>query len=162
MIKNVKLLISFLVLGLGLNGCIVVDDDPYYSPYPIGSYEWAIDYYHRPPAPRVSHYRHHGADYKHKKHEHEKHMDKHHESKKHIDKKPAPKKPAPKKPEPKKHEDKKSGHEVGHKDTPKSKPNIEKPSHDALKSNHNVNSSVKKIDKPEHKPMKARDVFRHR
>ena len=50
-----------VLLGvLGLSGCIVVDDEVpvYYSSYPAGSYESAIDYYHRPPRPNVSRHGH--------------------------------------------------------------------------------------------------------
>lgn len=59
MMNRMKFL-TVLFSVLGLSGCIVVDDEVpvYYSSYPAGSYESAIDYYHRPPRPNVSRHGH--------------------------------------------------------------------------------------------------------
>lgn len=76
MINRIKFL-TVLILGVvGLSGCVLVEDDySTYSPYPYGSYEAAIDYYHRPP-------RHHYHKYKANILPKDNHLDKHHHDKK--------------------------------------------------------------------------------
>ncbi len=160
MIKKVKTLFVLFVVGAGLSGCIVVPDDELYSSsyysyssydlYPVGSYEWATDYYHRPPAPKHHHYKHHKSDYKYKKPVH----DKHYEDKKHIDKK---------------HEHDKH-HDV-HKneirkdrpshDVPKNRPDKSRTSHDNVKQSHAQPLDRKNIEKHEHRPVNHKIFQRH-
>lgn len=94
MTSRLKFLTVLIFAAFGLSGCILVDDEvPVYHSYPSGSYEAAIDYYHRPPRHDVSRHRH--ATVVPPK---DNHLDKHN----HI-KKPEPPK-AKKGHEPKKHE----------------------------------------------------------
>ena len=167
MIKKVKMLLGLCVLGTGLTGCIVIPDDELYSssyysyssydPYPVGSYEWATDYYHRPPAPRHHHYKHHKSDYRYikpepKKPGHDKHHiekpghDKHHIEKPEHDKHHNVPKNEIKKDKP--------SHDV-----PKNRIDKKQPPRDLPKQNHG-SSFDKKPNMPEHK-LKSHKVFPH-
>lgn len=160
MIKKVKVLFVCF-LGMGLAGCIVVPEDGVYSPsyysyssyepYPIGSYEWATDYYHRPPAPRVHHHKHHKSDYRYKEHEHKKHIDKKPVDKKHIDKKHEEKKHADKKLPEKKRADKLHKKDVKHHDISKPKVDKKEPVRDFPKQNPGNISQKGKINTPDKK-----------
>lgn len=157
MITKIKMLLGAFVLGIGLSGCIVIPDEEMsyysyssYSPYPIGSYEWATDYYHRPPAPKPHHYKHHKSDYKYKKPEH----DKHHEDKKHVDKK------HDKHHEDRGHVDKRNEHDRHH-DVSKNEIRKDRPSHDVVKQNRTLPFENKKVNKIERKQIDHRIFRRH-
>ena len=145
MVDKIKSLFAICTLIVGLAGCVVIpDDEPmyYYSysnytPYPIGSYEWATDYYHRPPrhGHRIHRHDHHHVQHHQHKHDHN-HDHVHKGDKGHHDKpKDAPKhhdipNDAPK-----------------HHDTPKHNVNTKTPSYDF--SNHSPHQSHQvKIEKP--------------
>lgn len=76
--------LTVLFLGcMGLSGCVLVDDEfATYSSYPSGSYEAAVDYYHRPP-------KHYMSNHKRKTTVHKK--DHHLDKPKHIEKPEPPK-----------------------------------------------------------------------
>ena len=96
MINRVKFLSVLIFATLGLSGCIVVDDEvPVYSSYPYGSYEAAVDYYHRPPRPYISHHKHATPVKPNKPHLNKPHHDKKADKPKHPvkEKVHAPKKP---------------------------------------------------------------------
>ena len=66
MLNRIKIL-TILFGVLGLSGCIVVDDEVpvYYSSYSTGSYDAAIDYYHRPLRPSyMSHHKYNASIHK--------------------------------------------------------------------------------------------------
>ncbi len=154
MTKKIMLLFSFCVLAFGLTGCFFVGEEDYmyssyspYSPYPTGSYEWAMDYYHRPPA-YYHHY--HAGSHVHKKPDHHKHdhykpnHDPKHDPKHDKPKQDKPKHDKPQNP-PKHHDTPKDAPK--HHDTPKHNVNPKTPAHDF--SNHSAHQSHQmKVEKP--------------
>lgn len=164
MINRIKFLTVLFLGSLGLSGCVLVDDEfATYSSYPYGSYESAVDYYHRPP-------RHYMSNHKHTTTVHTKkpHLDKP-EPPKHIIKQEPPK--HINKHEPPKHIDK-----HGHPDTKLHQPIKEKapkishqpaPKHDMIKKHEPkpIKEDLHKgkmPEKPEHSiKEKAPDISQH-
>ena len=166
MINKIKVFFCFCILVFGLTGCIVVaDDEPMYSSYPVGSYELASDYYHRPPAPPLPqsyYHKYHGSNVVHKKHGDLKHKPKDIVKPKPRDiTPPKPKDVTPPKPKdvtpPKPKDVVKPKDNVKPHDLPKNKVDKKDPLHDFSKQNHHSPVQNVKINKPEPMPIKDKN-----
>lgn len=162
--KRINFLALLLGLTFGLSGCVVYDDEPVYVHHSYGSYESAIDYYHRPPRPYIS--QHHKYQTVHSK---PKHIDDHHPHgkkaepiKKHADDHHHAKKPEPiKKHEPVqkhdiKHDMNKQHHDIKH----DSKPDLGKSHGPKHEQQHNIKDSLQHGKHSE--PLKKENIFKNK